>query len=348
MTINVMIVDDSIFIRAMLKQIIENDPNGQLKVVASAKDGEDALIKLKSFDVDVITMDVEMPRKNGLETVKEIMKTNPKPIIMLSSLTKKGAKETIEALSYGAVDFITKPEKQMDFIQLKTEICEKLTIASQTKKLKKTTEPTTMPSKAIEKKAQQTQLSNLVLIGCSTGGPKALQKVVSQIPSDLRAGIVIVQHMPDGGYTTSLANHLNNNSNFLVKEAEDGDEIKNGTIYIAPGGHHTEIFNRAGKLRIVLNKRDAVSGHRPSVDVMFSSAARSNPQVPLHGIVLTGMGSDGTKGSGILKKAGATIIAESEETAIIFGMPKQVINQNLADYILRLEEIIPHLSKYLK
>ena len=360
MTIKVMIVDDSIFIRAMLKQIIENDPKGQLKVVASAKDGEDAISKLNSFDIDVITMDVEMPKKNGLETVKEIMSTNPKPIVMLSSLTKKGAKETIEALSYGAIDFIAKPEKQMDFIQLKTEICEKLRIASQTKQMKRTTyEAISKPLHKYEtkgqtqkiqsvQKAQQEQLTNLVLIGCSTGGPKALQTIVSQIPKELPAGMVIVQHMPDGGYTTSLANHLNNNCVFLVKEAEDGDEIKNGTVYVAPGGYHTEIFNRSGKLRIVLNKREPVSGHRPSVDTMFDSGARVDTNVPRYGIVLTGMGSDGTKGSEALKKVGATIIAESEETAVIFGMPKQVINKNLADNVLRLEEIIPHLAKKLK
>ena len=348
MAINVMIVDDSIIIRALLKEIIENDPQKRFKVIASAANGEDALVKLNSFPIDVITMDVEMPKKNGLETVKEIMMINPKPIIMLSSLTKKGAKETIEALSFGAIDFITKPENKMDFIQLKTEVCEKLALAFRTKQHKPVFEASAVPSKPVIKTPLNEPLSNLLLIGCSTGGPKALHKIVSQIPADFPAAIVIVQHMPDGGYTASLAEHLNRVSTFAIKEAEDGDELKNGTIYIAPGGHHTEIYNRSGKLRVVLNKREAVSGHRPSVDAMFASVARLKPQIPVYGIVLTGMGSDGTKGAHALKTMGAKIIAESEETAVIFGMPKQVINQNLADQVLKLQDIVPSLCKQLR
>lgn len=347
MAINVMIVDDSIFIRAILKEIIKNDPKQRFNVIASAKDGEDALVKLKSFDIDVITMDVEMPKKNGLETVKEIMDIKPTPVIMLSSLTKKGAKETIEALSYGAIDFITKPENQMEFIRLKEEIYEKLAVASQIKSLKKDIKAPISPLK-IEEKTKESNLSNLILIGCSTGGPKALHKVVSQIPKDLPAGIVVVQHMPEGGYITSLANQLNNASPFIVKEAEDGEEVKNGTVYIAPSGYHTELFNRANKLRIVLNKREPVSRLRPSVDVMFSSASRTDLPFPIHGVILTGMGSDGTKGSKALKGAGATIIAESEETAVIFGMPKQVILQNLADHVMDLEDIMPYIANQIK
>lgn len=344
-----MIVDDSIFIRAILKLIIENDPKKRFTVIASAEDGQDALVKLKSFDVDVITMDVEMPRKNGLETVKEIMSTNPKPIVMLSSLTKKGTKETIESLANGAIDFITKPESRNELTKLKTEICDKLYLAANTKQKKPVKDA--MPrvnQKFSSSKENKSGLSNLVLVGCSTGGPKALQKIVTQIPKDLPAGIVIVQHMPEGGYTASMASHLNSASAFTIKEAEDGDEIKDGMIYIAPGGYHTEIFNRGEKLRIVLNKRESVSGHRPSVDVMFASASRLKTSIPLYGVILTGMGSDGTKGSQSLKAQKATIIAESEETAVIFGMPKQVINKGLADHILNLEEIVPKLSILLK
>lgn len=342
-----MIVDDSIFIRAILKQIIESDPENRYKVVASAKDGVDAISKLNSYDIDIITMDIEMPRMNGLEATENIMRTNPKPIIMLSSLTKKGAEETIKALSLGAVDFITKPESQVELGKLKEEIYTKLSIGLTAKTNNINRHPSVEINRPTQSKTKSGALTNLIVLGCSTGGPKALQKIVPQIPRDLPAAIVIVQHMPDGGYTSLLAKHLDASSEVYVKEAEDGDEVKDGMVFISPGGFHTEIFNRGGKYRIVLNKREPVSGHRPSVDVMFASAARLRTGIPLYGVVLTGMGSDGTKGSLSLKSSKATIFAESEETAVIFGMPKQIINKGLADYILNLEDVIPKITTLL-
>lgn len=344
-----MIVDDSLLIRAILKQLIENDPKQRFKVVASAKDGNDALKKLSSFDVDVITMDIEMPNKNGIEALKEIMISNPKPVIMLSSLTKKGAAETIEALSLGALDFITKPETQMEFKSLEAEIHDKLWVAhhavkSLTKKKNHLTHHDFVKTKAESKNI----VSNLILIGCSTGGPKALRKIVEQIPPNFPGSFVVVQHMPKGGYTASLAEHLNSSSHFTVKEAKDGEEIKDGTILIAPGGYHVEIFNRGGKYRTVLNQRDPVFGLRPSVDIMLSSAARLKTNIPIYSAILTGMGSDGVKGIKALKSIGTYVIAESEETAIVYGMPKQIVENGFADVVLNLNEIIPHLIKKVK
>lgn len=345
-----MIVDDSIFIRAVLKQILEADPQKRFRVVASAQDGQDAIIKLNSFDIDVITMDVEMPNKNGLEAVKEIMATNPRPIVMLSSITKKGTKETIEALSSGAIDFITKPNSRVDFSELKDEICEKVAQAMLSKdRLIKADNYLELNSKYLEKyKFTQNVLSNLIVIGCSAGGPKALQKIVAELPADLNAGVVIVQHMPEGGFITSLAEHLNSLSVFTIKEARDGEEIKNGNIYIAPGGFHTEIYRRGDKYRIVLNKRESSAGHRPSVDVLFASVARLKSDMTIVGMILTGMGSDGLKGCQALKTQKHTIIAESEKTAIIYGMPKQVINKGLADFVMDLGDIVTKAVEIIK
>jgi two-component system, chemotaxis family, protein-glutamate methylesterase/glutaminase len=345
MEIRVMIVDDSIFIRAVLKQIIESDEEKRFKVVASARDGIDALEKLMSYDVDVITMDVDMPKMNGLETVKEIMKTKPTPIIMISSLTKKGADETVKSLAHGAIDFITKPDSKYELSELKDEIYDKLYTSFKFSSLQKRTTTRSLEPEPEWRKASSDTLNNLVLIGCSTGGPKALQKLTAQIPVGLPAAFVVVQHMPGGGFTTSLANHLNEGSSFTVKEAEDGEEIKDGIVYIAPGGYHTEIFIRSGRHRLVLNKREPVSGHRPSVDVLFASVGRLNSNLPLYGMILTGMGGDGTKGCQSIKSRNATIFAESEETAIIYGMPKQAVNAGVVDHILKLEDIIPSLSK---
>lgn len=349
MQINVMIVDDSLLIRAILKQLIENDSKKRFKVVASAKDGNDALAKLSSFNVDVITMDIEMPNKNGIEALKEIMTSNPKPVVMLSSLTKKGAVETIEALSLGAFDFITKPETQLEFKGLEVEIQEKLWVAHHaTKTLTKKNNNINQHAFVKTKSESKSTLTNLILIGCSTGGPKALRRIVEQIPPNFPGSIVVVQHMPKGGYTASLAEHLNSSSHFTVKEAKDGEEIKDGTILIAPGGYHVEIFNRGGKYRTVLNQRDPIFGLRPSVDIMLSSAARLKTEIPIYSAILTGMGSDGVKGIKALKSIGAYVIAESEETAIVYGMPKQIVENGYADVVLELDEIVPHLIKKTK
>lgn len=352
-----MIVDDSLFIRAYLKQIIESDPKKRFTVVASATDGKDALMKLKTEEIDVITMDIEMDRMDGLTALKEIMKTKPTPVIMFSSLTKKGAKETIEALNSGAVDFLCKTEKHVEMAKIKMEIFEKLEYASQIdnqifKKAAKERKIKPIEVTEKEKKDQliptNGKLSNLIALGCSTGGPRALAQFVSQLPKNLKAGIVIVQHMPEGGFTHSLASHLNQSSQFTVKEVEDGDEIVDGCVYIAKGGYHFEVFKRAEKYQAVLNKKDLVSGHRPSVDALFVSIARLENKIPVYGVVLTGMGSDGTNGCHALKREGAKIIVESEKTAIIYGMPKQVAKKGLADYQEDLGMIVPTLVNLIK
>jgi len=353
--IKVMIVDDSFFVRALLRKMLENDdPKNRFEVVASAIDGEDALRKLRTQEIDVITLDIEMPIKNGIDTLKEIMKINPKPTIMLSSLTKsKESAKTIEALSLGAVDFVGKPDENFSLNQLKDEIYEKLEAASKIKptKMKLFQTPPPPPLKetfSFPFKREEKQVHSLILIGCSTGGPKALGHLITQLPADLPAAIVVVQHMPEGDHTKNLAKLLNPKSNFEIKEAEDGEELVDGKMYIAPAGFHTEIYKQLNKYRIVLNRRDPVSGHRPSVDVLFSSVAKLNLSIPVFATVLTGMGSDGANGSGELHQKGIPVIAESERTAIIYGMPKQVAVRGYATYQEDLHNVIPKLCQLVK
>jgi len=359
--IKVMIVDDAFMIRVILRNMLESDEQKRFRVVASVLNGVEAVEKASKEEIDVILMDVEMPRKNGLEALKEIMEQKPTPVIMFSSLTKKGAKETIEALSLGAVDFITKSTAPMDAKDknLKEELYEKIVAASKTNRKNIRYMPRTLPKKEeytieVDDKRQKVKakagekVTNIIAIGCSTGGPTALQKVLSQIPKDMKAAIMIVQHMPPGGYTASLAEHLNQMSDFEVKEATDGDEILDGHVYIAPGGFHLELFKRGEKYQCVLNKREPNSGHRPSVDTLFVSISRIKNTVPIYGVILTGMGSDGTNGCHALKRENAIIIAESEKTAVIYGMPKQVVKRGLADYEENLENIVPRLIKIVK
>lgn len=363
--IKVMLVDDAFLIRVALRTMLDQDPQKRFKVVASVQNGEDAISMVKTEDIDVVILDVEMPKKNGLEALEEIMKIKPIPVIMFSSLTKKDAKETIKALSLGAVDFMTKSSRDVTAAEkgLKEELHEKIIRAHSINRhnLKPSPAPVIKPPapkpkmnfaspiQPVKKIHARTgeKLSHLIAIGCSTGGPTALQKIFTDIPKDLKAGIVVVQHMPPGGYTASLAEHLNQLSAFTIKEAEDGDEIIDGTVYIAPGGYHLEVFRRGGKFQCVLNKREHVSGHRPSVDTMFKSIARMNEDIPTYGVVLTGMGSDGTEGAKALKEKNATILAESDKTAVIFGMPKQVINKGLADHVEDLDKIVSKLHELI-
>ncbi|QST02349.1 chemotaxis-specific protein-glutamate methyltransferase CheB (plasmid) [Pontibacillus sp. ALD_SL1] len=342
--INVMIVDDSLLIRAFLKEILHEDENNRFRVVASAKDGIDALDKLKRMkDVDVITLDLHMPNLDGLAALERIVASYDIPVVMLSSATKEGAKETMEALSIGAVDFISKPDKHSDLPALKYEIYEKLNTAYYSNVQIACKKAPIIRSDVSPPKGNA--LHNLVCVGVSTGGPRALRSLVKQIPLDPPFGLIIVQHMLEGEYIKSLAKSLNEYSLNEVKVAEDGEKIKNGSILIAPSGYHAEVFKRGEDYHCVLNKRGKMEGFRPSVDMLFASVARLNTAVPRYGVVLTGMGSDGTKGSEAIKKEGGTIICESHRTATVYGMPKQVIEKGVADHVEDLEKIIPLLLK---
>ncbi|MCH1623764.1 protein-glutamate methylesterase/protein-glutamine glutaminase [Ferdinandcohnia quinoae] len=352
--INVLIVDDSAFMRKLISDFLTEDP--RIEVIGTARNGVDALEKVKKLQPDVVTMDVEMPMMSGIEALKKIMETMPLPIVMLSSTTKEGAENTIFAMQYGAVDFIQKPSGpiSIDLHNIKEEIVTKVVQASKAniKSLKISIKMEKIPTKTdnyskIELRTTTNNLKKLLCIGTSTGGPRALQQVLTKFPSDYPAPILIVQHMPPG-FTKSLANRLDTLCNIHVKEAEDGELIKIGTAYIAPGGYHLKVKKIGTTLAVQLDKNDIRNGHRPSVDVMFESVSELNDYEKI-AVIMTGMGSDGSIGLKRLKETGQVIsVAESKETSVVFGMPKAAIETNLVDKVVSLDKIAETILAFNK
>ncbi|MDR1617159.1 MAG: chemotaxis response regulator protein-glutamate methylesterase [Syntrophomonadaceae bacterium] len=350
----VLIVDDSAFMRRIISDIISADAD---MIVETARNGQDALSKIERFQPDVVTLDVEMPVMDGLETLKIIKRNTKIPVLMLSSATKQGAEKTFQALYLGAVDFITKPEmsdgqKMMDKSQ---EILNKIKIAAGNKNkipYSKTTPPPLMSASEISPLpygGDPGALKKLIIIGVSTGGPKALYEILPEFPEKLGAGILIVQHMP-AGFTKSLANNLNKFAAIEVKEAEDGEEIRNGCAYIAPGDFHMHVsYRQKGNERILcvkLNDGPRRDNLRPSVNEMFESVARQW-KGKLVAVILTGMGNDGTESLPVLKAGGATIIAEDQSTCIIYGMPKAAVESGYVDAVAPLNKIVKEVLKNL-
>lgn len=349
----VLVVDDSAFMRKLITDfLVEHE---EIEVVGTARNGEDALVKIKTLSPDVVTLDVEMPVMNGLEALKAIMATCPRPVIMLSSTTRDGAENTILSLQYGAFDFITKPSGaiSLDLHKIKEELKEKV-IQAKSANVRKTMNlsvkkksPLSMneyskidskrdksPIPLNEKTIKQT----IVCIGTSTGGPRALQHVLTKIPADINAPIFIVQHMPKG-FTQSLASRLNSISSIEVKEAVDGEFVKNGTAYIAPGGSHLKVVKTGTTLTIKIDESEIRNGHRPSVDVMFESVSELRDYRKI-AVIMTGMGSDGTEGLKQLKSTGVVkAISESELTSVVYGMPKSAVATNLVDKVENVEDI---------
>lgn len=359
--IKVLIVDDSAFMRKLIQDFLTSD--SRIEVVGTARNGEDALVKVRELRPDVITLDVEMPVMNGLEALKAIMKEQPTPVVMLSSTTKQGADNTITAVEYGACDFIAKPSGaiSLDLHKVKDEIIEKVVSASKANMKQLTTRQ--VPQKnTIKPKLQYSKIEidprttnepigvgttkKIVCIGTSTGGPRALQNVITKLPSTIDAPVLVVQHMP-AGFTKSLANRLDQLSHVHVKEAEDGELVKKGVVYIAPGGYHLKVKRNGTSLSILLDQTPPRNGHRPAVDEMFESVSALNGLSKV-AVIMTGMGSDGTKGLIKLKETGSTIaIAESQETSIVFGMPKAAIATNLVDDVKNVDQIADAIMKYV-
>lgn len=344
--IRVLVVDDSFFMRKMLSDILEG--SGVIKVIGTAKDGVEALEQVKKLSPDVITLDVEMPKMNGLEALKEIMLECPIPVIMLSSLTKNGSVTTIKALELGAFDFIAKPSGaiSLDIGKVKKEINEKIVLAyAQKEKWKSqwynnaSKKTNNVNKNKFTRKLEPTSndLQGIIVIGTSTGGPKALYEVIPKISKNISYAILIVQHMP-AGFTKSLADRLDSIAEINVVEAENNQEIIKGTAYIAPGDFHMTIKKNINTYKISLNQEKLVSGHRPSVDALI----KSFKYIDLNKIyvIMTGMGSDGTKG--IIEardEKNDIIIAEDETSCIVYGMPKSIINKGLADEVVLLDNI---------
>lgn len=347
--IGVLVVDDSAFMRKVISDILQSA--GDIKVLSTAKNGNEALEKVRELNPDVITLDVEMPVMDGLSCLKELQKITDAPVIMLSSLTKSGGKSTIDALEAGAIDFITKPQGLFDIAgdEKKQEIIDKIRMAKKVKRSKKST------SVAEEIRLKSTHdnitrsstLKTIVAIGTSTGGPKALQEVIPFIPGDVSAAIVIVQHMPPG-FTRSLAERLNSISDLTVKEAENDDIILPGFAYIAPGDYHLAITkNEEGILKTVLNKDPQVGGHRPAVNVMMNSLSETGfPNIV--GVIMTGMGSDGSEGiTNIKKHNNGVIISQDEKSCVVYGMPRAAVITGAVDTVVPLKKIADEIIRNL-
>lgn len=343
--IKLLIVDDSVFIRTTLEKILSSD---DIKVIGKAKNGKEAVEMNKNLKPDVITMDIEMPVMTGIEAVQKIMSENPVPILMVSTLTQEGAEATMTALQSGALDFVTKSAAFTELHGLKDELIHKIkSIAgkkprrryyTKTSKIKSITEsslPKTSYNKShfLKRDSVRPKSSDIeiVSIGISTGGPVALQEVIPNLSKDIPVSIIVAQHMPPY-FTGTLANRLDNISQINVKEAENGEYLKRGTVYIAPGGKQLKV-NRRNKVIIADEPEDAL--YKPSVDVMMDSVIRSFMNKSI-GIMMTGMGRDGTQTFCKLKQMGGHIITQDEESSVVYGMPKSVVEKCGADEIVPL------------
>jgi len=346
--IRVLVVDDSAYMRHVITKGLAAAPG--LLPVGAARAGREALELIETLRPDVITMDIEMPRLDGLSTLRQIMATRPLPVVMLSSLTSQGASETIQALTAGAVDFVTKPDNRANIGSVMEELAVKVRAAAQARVGRmndRLYRPVLRPSPAdgatkSTRRWRSNARDRLVVIGASTGGPQALSKVFSALPGDLGAALVVVQHMPVG-FTRSLADRLNSLSPLAVKEAEPGDQIEIGRALVAPGGFHLTLDAQGA---IGLNQGPTVHGVRPAIDVTMASVARHFGPVTL-GVVLTGMGHDGTNGAALLRESGGRIVAEAASTCVVWGMPRSVTEAGLADQVIPLDEVAAAITQWV-
>jgi two-component system, chemotaxis family, protein-glutamate methylesterase/glutaminase len=340
--IKVLVVDDSVLIRHMLTEIL--NASGDLEVVGSAPDPYAAREMIRNLNPDVLTLDIEMPRMDGLEFLERLMRLRPMPVLMISTLTARGSEVTLRALELGAVDFVTKPRTNVrEYLdEYSEEIIDKVRAAASAKvslrqqrpAMEKYSADAILPS--LPKSVVGTR-EKLIVIGASTGGTEALKDMLMPLP-DRIPGILITQHMPEG-FTQSFAHRLDKLCQFRVKEAENGEPILPGHAYIAPGGRtHMLVRNMAGKYSIELNPGLPVNRHRPSVDVLFRSAANCIGKNAV-GVILTGMGKDGAMGMRELHDTGAYTIAQDEASCVVYGMPKEAVLAGGVDEIRPLTQI---------
>jgi two-component system chemotaxis response regulator CheB len=346
MPIRVLVVDDSAFMRRAISEAINAEPD--MQVAGLAINGLDALLKVEQTTPDVITLDVEMPEMDGLTALRHIMNRYPRPVIMLSSLTQAGAVTTIRALTIGAVDFVAKPSGSisLDFHRVRQELIQKIRTAAKARihpPLPQTAaaaaaKPAPVPAAAVARRpavdSRGGMFDSLVVIGTSTGGPRALASVVPGLADDGRTGYLIVQHMP-AGFTRSLAERLDAATSLHVREAEAGDRLTASTVLVAPGDYHLQLSS-AGVVQLLQGPR--VHGVRPSADVTLESAAATfGPRVVT--AILTGMGEDGADGAVAVRARGGYVIAEDEATCVVWGMPRAVAERGAANRVVRLEDV---------
>jgi len=353
-TINVVIVDDSAFMRKSLSMMLESDP--QIKVVATARNGKEGIEKIRQYRPDLVTMDIEMPEMDGLTALGIIMKEMPLPVLMVSSLTNEGAQSTLDALNLGAVDFIPKDlsSVSLDIVKIKEDLIAKVKHIAQSRALQfrlqrirsggrtRAAAPLAPVQRAGSVPSGRKDL-RAVVIGISTGGPFALLQTIPKLPKDFPLGIAIVQHMPPR-FTKSMAERLNGLSKVEVKEAEAGDILRPGLVLIAPGGMHMTFEANGNSAAAVISPEPSTTLHRPCADVMILSAADVF-KGPLLGVIMTGMGKDGLQGLKRIKMLGGFVVAQNEETCVVYGMPKAAVDEGVADVAVALEDIPKTLVK---
>ncbi len=334
--IKVLVVDDSFLSRKIISDAINADP--LLEVIDKAKNGKEAVEKILELKPDIVTMDVNLPIMDGISVLEEVMKKQPTSIIMISAYTREGANTTIKALEAGAVDFIAKPsgESTLDICKFKDEIVAKIKLAANIK-INKFSSRKDIFLSAESKKIDSIAIDKLIIIGASTGGPKAILDVMQGIPVGLAATFLIVQHMPKG-FTASFAERIAWQSGVRTKEAEDGDLLSLGKAYIAPAEYHMVLEKQGSKILLRLNQDERVNFVRPSVDVTMISAAKIMGNRVL-GIILTGMGKDGLEGVREIKEKGGKVIIQDEATSVVWGMPKAIYDAGLADMVLPISDI---------
>lgn len=353
--IRVLVVDDSSLVRKIITDILEKDP--LIKVIGTASDGEEAVRLAAELDPDVITMDIEMPVLDGLTALKRIISTHPRPVVMLSVFTQHGAEETFKALEYGAVDFVPKPSSliSMTVGEIGDQLRSKVKSAAMSRVLagssialdaregiKKKPERETEVQRVFHRGSESTKV---VGIGTSTGGPAALVKVFSSIPANFPSPILVVQHMPEG-FTKAFAERLNGLSAIQVKEAEDMDPLMPGWGYIAPGNKHIAVEEKNRKRYVRVFTGEKVSGHRPSIDVLFNSLAVMIGKDTL-AVIMTGMGRDGAEGILRIREAGGITIAQDEETSIVYGMNRVAVEKGAIQEVVPLPEIPKKIVEYI-
>jgi len=336
--IKVLVVDDSTVMRKLISDILKSDP--QIEVIDTAKTGKEAIEKAKNLKPDVITLDIEMPEMDGITALKILRKEVPQTkVIMFSSLTQEGAKATIESLALGAYDFVPKPSTK-SFLEsvkkIEQDLIPKIKSVVPLKEIKLIYKPVQITSK-IEK-----GIYKVCGIGVSTGGPQTLLKILPKLPPNFPAPILIVQHMPPL-FTKQLAERLNSLSRLRVKEAEEDEFVKDGVVYIAPGDYHMKIKKENSLIKIKLYQGPPRNFCRPSVDELFESLAEVYNGKTL-ALILTGMGNDGKEGAKKIKEKGGVVLAQDAESSVVFGMPKAVIEEGLADEVINLSKISERLK----
>ncbi|MFN8838363.1 MAG: chemotaxis response regulator protein-glutamate methylesterase [Burkholderiales bacterium] len=362
--IRVVVVDDSALIRSMLSSLINAQPD--MECVGTANDPYQAREIIRNLDPDVITLDVEMPRMDGLDFLEKLMRLRPMPVVMVSTLTERGAETTLRALELGAIDFVAKPRIGIaqGLQEMGVEIADKLRVAARARIARRTVARPAAPRatpraagaggtpagtpplvKSVPIAYSRSSTEKIVAIGSSTGGTEALREVLTQLPADCPA-VLVTQHMPPG-FTRNFADRLNSLCRMHVKEAEHGERVLPGHVYVAPGGRHLALGRSGANYVVEIDDGPPVNRHRPSVEVLFKSVARHAGRNAI-GIMLTGMGRDGADAMKELRDAGAYNIAQDEATCVVYGMPREAVATGAVHEVLPVQKIAGHVLDQLK